>query len=175
MFILTGNTHVNFHTTEQHPVCVHITGQHPCGFSHYRTTPCMCPYYQTTPMWIFTLPDNTLYVFILPGNTHVDFHTTRQHPVSVHITRQHPCAAVNTTEQCPLLCSYYQTTSLQVFILSGNTHVRTHTGVHSTEQHPVVVPAFSFCSSGLISTLLVLSTTYFFMKFSFSPDIILCG
>ena len=34
--------------------------------------------------------------------------------------------------------------------------------------------AFSFCSSGLISALLVLSTVYLFMKFSLSPDIILC-
>ena len=35
--------------------------------------------------------------------------------------------------------------------------------------------AFSLCSSGLISTLLVLSTVYLFMKVSFSPDIIFCG
>ena len=35
--------------------------------------------------------------------------------------------------------------------------------------------AFSHCSSSLISALLVLSTTYLFMKVSFSPDIILCG
>ena len=34
--------------------------------------------------------------------------------------------------------------------------------------------AFSLCSSGLTSALLVLSTTYLFMKVSFSPDIILC-
>ena len=34
---------------------------------------------------------------------------------------------------------------------------------------------FSFCSSGLISALLVLSTTYLFMKVSLSPDIILCS
>ena len=35
--------------------------------------------------------------------------------------------------------------------------------------------AFSLCSSGLISALLVLSTIYLFMKASLSPDIILCG
>ena len=35
--------------------------------------------------------------------------------------------------------------------------------------------AFSLCSSALISTLLILSTTYLFMKVSFSPDLILCG
>ena len=35
--------------------------------------------------------------------------------------------------------------------------------------------AFSLCSPGLISALLVLSTKYLFMKVSFSPDIILCG
>ena len=35
--------------------------------------------------------------------------------------------------------------------------------------------AFSLFSFGLISALLVLSTTYLFMKVSFSPDIILCG
>ena len=35
--------------------------------------------------------------------------------------------------------------------------------------------AFSLCSSGLVSALLVLSTIYFFIKVSFSPDIILCG
>ena len=35
--------------------------------------------------------------------------------------------------------------------------------------------AFSLCSSGLISALLVLSTTYRFIKVSFSPDILLCG
>ena len=34
--------------------------------------------------------------------------------------------------------------------------------------------AFPLCSSGLISALLVLSTTYLFMKVSFSPDVILC-
>ena len=34
---------------------------------------------------------------------------------------------------------------------------------------------FSLCSSGLISALLVLSTTYLFMKVSFSPGMILCG
>ena len=35
--------------------------------------------------------------------------------------------------------------------------------------------AFSLCSSGLICTLLVLSTMCLFMKVSLSPDIILCG
>ena len=35
--------------------------------------------------------------------------------------------------------------------------------------------AFSLCSSGLISALLVRSTAYLFMKVSFSPDIILRG
>ena len=35
--------------------------------------------------------------------------------------------------------------------------------------------AFSLCSSGLISTLLVLSTIYLSMEVSFSPEIILCG
>ena len=35
--------------------------------------------------------------------------------------------------------------------------------------------AFSLCSSGLISVLLVLSAMYIFMKFSLSPNIILCG
>ena len=35
--------------------------------------------------------------------------------------------------------------------------------------------AFSLCSSGLISALLVLSTINFFMKVSLSPDVILCG
>ena len=35
--------------------------------------------------------------------------------------------------------------------------------------------AFSLCSSSLIFALLALSTTYFFMNVSFSPDIILCG
>ena len=35
--------------------------------------------------------------------------------------------------------------------------------------------AFSLCSSGLISALLVLSTMYLFMKASLSPDIIPCG
>ena len=33
----------------------------------------------------------------------------------------------------------------------------------------------SVCSSGLIPALLVLSTTYLFIKVSLSPDIILCG
>ena len=36
-------------------------------------------------------------------------------------------------------------------------------------------PAFSLCSSGLISALLVLSTIYLLMKVSLSPDTILCG
>ena len=35
--------------------------------------------------------------------------------------------------------------------------------------------AFSLCSSGLMSALLVLSAIYLFIKVSFSPDIILCG
>ena len=35
--------------------------------------------------------------------------------------------------------------------------------------------AFSLCSSGLISALLVLSTIHLFMKVSLSPDVILCG
>ena len=35
--------------------------------------------------------------------------------------------------------------------------------------------AFSLSSSGLISALLVLSTTYLFMKVPLSPDTILCG
>ena len=35
--------------------------------------------------------------------------------------------------------------------------------------------AFSLCSSGLISAVLVLSTIYLFMKVSFRHDIILCG
>ena len=35
--------------------------------------------------------------------------------------------------------------------------------------------AFSRCSSGLNSALLVLSATYLFMRVSLSPDIILCG
>ena len=36
-------------------------------------------------------------------------------------------------------------------------------------------PLFSLSSSGLNSALLVLSTIYFFMKVSLSPDIIICG
>ena len=43
---------------------------------------------------------------------------------------------------------------------------------HNFSRH---LSAFSLCSSGLMSALLVLSTTYFFMKVSLSPDIILCG
>ena len=35
--------------------------------------------------------------------------------------------------------------------------------------------AFSLCSSGLISALLVLSTVYLSMKVSLSPDIVFCG
>ena len=35
--------------------------------------------------------------------------------------------------------------------------------------------AFSLCSNGLISALLVLSTIYLFMKVSLNPDITLCG
>ena len=35
--------------------------------------------------------------------------------------------------------------------------------------------AFTFCSSGLISAVLVLSATYLFVKVFLSPDIILCG
>ena len=35
--------------------------------------------------------------------------------------------------------------------------------------------AFSLCSSGLFSALLVLSSIYLSMKVSFSPDVILCG
>ena len=35
--------------------------------------------------------------------------------------------------------------------------------------------AFSLCSPGLISALLVLSTIYLFMKVSLRPDVILCG
>ena len=35
--------------------------------------------------------------------------------------------------------------------------------------------AFSLCSSGLMSALLVVTTVYLFMKVFFSPDIILCG
>ena len=35
--------------------------------------------------------------------------------------------------------------------------------------------AFSLCSSGLISALLVHSSVYLFTKVSFSPDVILCG
>ena len=35
--------------------------------------------------------------------------------------------------------------------------------------------AFSLCSSGLVSNLLVLSTIYLFMKVSLSPDVILCS
>ena len=37
------------------------------------------------------------------------------------------------------------------------------------------VSAFSPCSSGLISALLVLSTVLFLMKVLLSPDVILCG
>ena len=35
--------------------------------------------------------------------------------------------------------------------------------------------AFSLCSSGLISALVVLSNIYLFIKVSLSPDVILCG
>ena len=35
--------------------------------------------------------------------------------------------------------------------------------------------AFSLCSSGLISALFVLSSTYLFTKLSLSPDKIICG
>ena len=37
------------------------------------------------------------------------------------------------------------------------------------------LPAFTLCSFGLISALLVLSTICLFMKVSLSPDVILCG
>ena len=49
----------------------------------------------------------------------------------------------------------------------------------STVFHSVNFPdnslAFSLCSSGLISALLVLSTVYLFMKVSLCPDKTLCG
>ena len=48
----------------------------------------------------------------------------------------------------------------------------------STIFHSINSPdnsAFWLCFSRLISALLVFSTTYLFMKDSFSPDIILCG
>ena len=40
---------------------------------------------------------------------------------------------------------------------------------------PTTISAFSLCSFGLISALLVLLARYFFTKVPFSPDIILCG
>ena len=45
----------------------------------------------------------------------------------------------------------------------------------SSIDSPNKLSAFSLCSSGLTSALLVLSTLYLFIKVSFSPDIILCG
>ena len=35
--------------------------------------------------------------------------------------------------------------------------------------------AFSLCSFGLFSALMVLSALYLFMKVSFGPDTVLCG
>ena len=46
---------------------------------------------------------------------------------------------------------------------------------HSSCKFSRHLSAFSLCSSGLISALLVLSAVYLFMKVSFSPDIIFCG
>ena len=43
---------------------------------------------------------------------------------------------------------------------------------HKFSRH---LSAFSLCSSGLISALLVLSTMYLFMKVFLSPDVILCA
>ena len=43
---------------------------------------------------------------------------------------------------------------------------------HQSSRH---LSAFSLCSTGLISALLVRSTMYHFMKVSLSPYIILCG
>ena len=40
---------------------------------------------------------------------------------------------------------------------------------------PPKLPAFSLCSFGLISALLVFSTIYLFLKLFLSPDVILCG
>ena len=48
----------------------------------------------------------------------------------------------------------------------------------STVFHSINSPdwsAFSLCSSGVISALLVLFTIFFFMNVSLSPDITLCG
>ena len=48
----------------------------------------------------------------------------------------------------------------------------------STVFHSINSPdnsPLSQCSSGLMSAVLVLSTTYLFLKVSFSPDIIICG
>ena len=66
-----------------------------------------------------------------------------------------------------------QPTLPTLFILSVSVFMALSTVFHSINSPDN--SAFSLCSSGLMSALLVLSAAYHFMKVSLSPDIILCG
>ena len=82
--------------------------------------------------------------------------------------------------ECYGLCPWHKPTelahSLNSVLVSISVFMALST-VFSSTNSPDNSPfsVFSLCSSSLISSLLVLSTFYLFMKVSFSPDIILCG
>ena len=80
--------------------------------------------------------------------------------------------------RCYCLCQRHESTELaHSFLYSVLASVSLFM-VLSTVFHSINSPnnsAFSLCSSGLISVLLVLSTLYLPIKVSLSPDVILCG
>ena len=80
--------------------------------------------------------------------------------------------------ECCGLCFWHKPTGLAHSVLFCScVYFCLYSPLNSISFHKVSrqLSAFSLCSSGLISALLVLSTNYLFMKVSFSPDIILCG
>ena len=76
------------------------------------------------------------------------------------------------------VCFWHKPAELaRSFLFSSRVYFYLHTPFSciSFKKFSRQLHTFSLCCSGLISAILVLSAVYFFMRVSFSPDIILCG
>ena len=89
-----------------------------------------------------------------------------------------PCRLTFTRWECCGLCFWHKPTELAQSLLFCSCvcfHLYGAFSCISFHELSRQLFAFSLCSAGLISALLVLSTIYLFMKVSLSPDITLCG
>ena len=124
--------------------------------------------------WYWTSPGHTL-SSVITVIAIVSFSTCLD---SARAANRRPHGLTSTWWGCCGLCLWHKPTELaRTFLFSSCVCFCLYSPFSCVSAHKFSrqLSAFSLCSSGLISALLVLSTMFLFMTASLSPDNILCG